>query len=495
LEVAGDPGAVLQADLRAIGEESTRRAAVSAVRVRRFVYAATALYALLFAAFSLLHYFAYGYGRFDLGNMVQAIWSTAHGRFLETTSVTGTQMSRLGAHADPFLALLAPIWRVWPSPLALLLLQAIAVAAGALPVFWLARKHLASEQAGALFAVAYLIFPATQFNAFTPAAGFHSVSLALPLILFAIWFLDEGRWIPFGVCALVAASTKEEIPAAIGCLGIWYAVRHRKRLVGLAIFALGVAAALVNFLVIIPHYAPPGVQPFADRYAEVGGTPTGIVHKAVTDPMVLLQAVATGHKAVYLALLLVPFLGLWLREPLLFLGAVPDLVINLLSSKPEQTTLQFQYTAGIVPFLVVASIFGLKTLKRDPVRVSFWVLAGATCLALYSPIYLSAGDVARASGSSAVQSAKQQALAMIPESAPVAASNELAGRLSARRFIYVFPYVHGAHWVVLDRNDVTMGEPQAYRRAIAHFEARPGWRVVSASHGISVLHQVTEARP
>jgi uncharacterized membrane protein len=495
VEVAGDSGAALQAQLRSMGEASKASAAVSAVRVRWFVYASTGAYALLFVAFSLIHYRAYGYGRFDLGNMVQAIWSTAHGHFLETTNLTGTEMSRLGEHADPFLALLAPLWWLWPSALMLLILQAGAVAAGALPVYWLARKHLQSDQAAAQFAVAYLIFPATQFNAFTPAAGFHSVSLALPLILFAIWFLDEERLVPFAACALLAASTKEEIPAAIGCLGIWYAVQHRKRLEGAVIFALGIGAALLNFLVIIPHFAPPGVHPFADRYAGVGGTPSGIVHKAFTDPMVLVHAVATGHKAIYLVLLLVPFLGLYLRAPLLVLGAVPDLIINLLSSKSEQTTLQFQYTAGIVPFLVAASIFGLKSLKRDPIRLSFLVLAGAMCLALYSPIYLSAGDVAKAFGSSPTRAAKAHALSLIPSSIPVAASNELGGRLSARRYIYVFPYVRNARWVVLDAADVTMGEPRAYHRAITKFESRPGWRVVFRSHGIDVVRQIDGVSP
>jgi uncharacterized membrane protein len=489
VEAVRDPGATLQADLRALGAKSVERTALSAARVRRFVYAAAGAYGLLFVVASLFHYAAYGYGRLDTGNMVQAIWSTAHGHFLQTTSVTGTEMSRLGAHADPFLVLLTPLWWVWPSPVALFVLEALAVAAGALPVYWLARKHLRSERTAAHIAVAYLLFPATQFNAFMPAAGFHSVSLALPLLLYAIWFLDEDRLVPFAVCAVLATSTKEEIGAAVGCLGIWYAVRKGKRMAGVVIFGLGVGATLLNFLVIIPHFAPPGTQPFADRYAEVGGSPGGILHKAVTDPGALLQAVATGHKGIYLVLLLVPFLGLWLLEPLMFLGAVPDIVINLLSSKPEQTTLQFQYTAGIVPFLLAATILGLRRSKRDPDRFSLYVLVGAACLALYSPIYFSAGDVRTVLRQDPVRAAKSQALELIPANRPVAASNELAGRLSARRFIYIFPYVRGARWLVLDKRDLTMGEPDAYRRAIARFERRPGWKLVFAEHGIHVLRR------
>ena len=56
-------------------------------------------------------------------------------------------------------------------------------------MYWLARKHLRSERAAGHFAFAYLLFPATQFNALTITSGFHAVSMAVPLILFAIPFV------------------------------------------------------------------------------------------------------------------------------------------------------------------------------------------------------------------------------------------------------------------------------------------------------------------
>jgi uncharacterized membrane protein len=65
---------------------------------------------------------------------------------------------RLGVHADPFLALLAPLWWLWPSPLMLLVAQIVAVASGALPVYWLARKRLGSGGAAAGFAAVYLLY-------------------------------------------------------------------------------------------------------------------------------------------------------------------------------------------------------------------------------------------------------------------------------------------------------------------------------------------------
>ena len=75
--------------------------------------------------------------------MVQPVWSTAHGRPLEVTNgATGEQMTRLGQHVDPILALLTPLWVVAPTPLTLVAVQVVAVSLGALPVYWLARRHL-----------------------------------------------------------------------------------------------------------------------------------------------------------------------------------------------------------------------------------------------------------------------------------------------------------------------------------------------------------------
>ena len=166
-------------------------------------------------------YVSFREGRFDLGNMVQAVWSTAHGHPLEVTlGPTGDQIVRLGGHVDPFLALLTPLWLVWPSPLALGFAQVLVVALGALPVFWLGRRHLDSEAAAALLAIGYLAYP---WTATTAAASIHPVTFAIPLFLFCIWFLDTERMAWFTIFALLAMSTGELMGLPIAALGIWFA--------------------------------------------------------------------------------------------------------------------------------------------------------------------------------------------------------------------------------------------------------------------------------
>jgi uncharacterized membrane protein len=452
----------------------------------RVVYAGMAAYAVLFVFAAVVHYAVFKEARLDLGDMVQSIWNTLHGHFLEQTTANGHQADRLGFHVDPFLLLFVPLFWIWSSPVLLLVVQVLAVVSGALPVFWLARKHLDSSRAAAHFAFAYLLYPATQFNAFTIADGFHAVSLALPLVLFAVWFLDEDRLVAFSVVALQASTTKEEIPLAVGCLGIWYAVRRGRRMFGLSVFAIGLALTLFDFLWVIPHFSPTGVDPFAGRYHAVGGTPGGMAHKLFTDPMAFVHAVSTGHKAFYVILLFVPFLGLWLFEPLLMLGAVPELVIDLLSSQGHQTSIGYQYTAGIAPFVVAASIYGAARFRGQADRISLWALVATALVALLSPINQIGHDV-RALGSPLV-SAKAHALGMIPNGVPVSASNELAGRLSERRYIYTFPSVGRSRWIVVDVHDSTL-HLHGFSRKVLSYASDKSWRTVFSSRGVFVLHK------
>ena len=495
--------AEVEADRRLVGRAHARPVAVRRVLTRlgamttaaRVAYGATSVYAATFTFFAIARHLAFLSQKEDLGTMAQAISTTLHGHFLATTTEAGEQVSRLGVHADPLLLLLTPLWVVWSSPLMLVTVQALAVSAGALPVFWLARKHLRSERAAVFFVFAYLLYPSTQFNAFAVSSGFHPVTIAIPLLLLAIWFLDEDRLVPFAVVAVVAATTKEEIPLVIGLLGLWYGRSHARWRFGLALFATGLAVTLVDFLVVIPHFNGGGYI-FGDRYTAIGGGPGGIARTAVTNPMAIVHDVATVHKLVYLLLVFVPFLGLWLLEPLLLLGVVPDLAINLLSSDPNQTAIPFHGASGMLPSIVAASIFGAARLERrvprlsgQAPRIALYACAAVAVTAIYSPFAVGVSWVTQALPSNALHRAKTEAIARIPAGVPVSASNQLGAHLSERLRITIFPAIKEARWVAVDRNDSTYEKEAGFLSGIARLRHSPSWHLVYASHGVLVFHK------
>ena len=188
----------------------------------------------------------------------------------------------------------------------LLVAQAIAVAVGALPVYWLARKHLGSAHSALGFALAYLLYPATGWLTLNE---FHPVALATPLLLFAFWYLDEDRLLPFAALAIAAAACKEEIALVVAGFGIWYALSHKRWLAGAAIAGVAGLWAAVAIAVVIPHYNAGAESDFYGRYSEVGGSAGGILKTALTHPLRIVEAAFSARDLHYLLELVAPLAG------------------------------------------------------------------------------------------------------------------------------------------------------------------------------------------
>lgn len=442
------------------------------------------MYAAGFSLLASLEHRAFETGRFDLGNMVQAVWSTAHGRPLDVTELDGDQVNRLGAHVDPLLAAFAPLWWVWPSPTMLLVAQAVAVALGALPVFWLARKHLGSERLAALFALAYLLYPAVQWLALDE---FHAVALACPLLLYAVWYLDEDRLAAALPFLGLAAVTKEEVPLAVAGLGIWFALARGRRLAGAAIAVAGVALSAFYLAVVMPYFRDGDAPAFYDRYDAVGGSPAGIVEEAFTDPLALLQAVTEGRDLTYLLQLALPLAGLFLAAPLLLVAALPELAANLLSETATQTSIEFHYTAPIAPFLVAGAVFASARLPRLAPLVPAAALAGAVVL---GPLW--AGELVP-ERMTAHDRVAARAVDLVPSDAAVSSTNGLGAHLSARRRVFSFPVIHDADWVAVDLRRASYldrrSAPSTTAVPLAELLRSGGWETVLEEDGIFVLRR------
>jgi uncharacterized membrane protein len=470
------------------------------IRPRTLVWVAASAFAAGMSALSVLQQRAFTAGRFDLGNLTQVVWSTAHGRFLEMTDLQGHQISRLGAHFDPLVAALAPLWWLWPDPELLLVVQAVAVALGAIPVFLLARKHLGSEWAGLGFGLVYLLYPPTQWLV---VDDFHPVALATPLLLGAIWFLDENRLLPFALCAGAACLTKEQIGLVVAMLGVWHVFAHGRRRSGIVIAVAGFAMAAIATAVIVPRYAPGGGSPFEGRYAAVGGSPAGIVKTAIVHPLRVLGAMVEHRDLTYLRELLVPLAGLPLLAPLMLLVALPELLLNLLSGASTQTSIHFHYTAGAIPALIAGAVLGaarfsrrfpdaMPTLGRSLVVLA--VLAGVLLgpLPVYRHIPLGSTVGARDHIVTARDRLIGRLLAVVPPGAPVSATNRLGAHLSERRRIFSFPVLREARWVAVDLvhpsyldSVKAVGFPAAY----AKLRRDQRWRVVASEDGIVILRR------
>jgi uncharacterized membrane protein len=408
----------------------------------------------------------------------------------------GDQISRLGAHVDPVLVLFAPLWWIWPSPHMLLVVQAVAVGLGALPLYQLARKHLRSARAGLGFALAYLLYPATGWLTLNE---FHPVALATPLLLFAFWYLDEDRLLPFALFALAAAACKEEIALVVAGFGIWYALARQRRLAGAAIAGIAAAWSAIAIGIVIPHYNAGAESDFYGRYSEVGGSAGGILKTALTDPLRIAEAAFSARDLHYLLELVAPLAALSLLAPLVLVAALPELAINLLSATTTQTSIHFHYTAGLIPPLMISAIFGAKRLSRWTLPV-VTIVALATLIGNYrlGPIpgwrHVPGGEQFQATSARVTDHDRvaERALELIPKGAVVSATNTLGGHLSARRRVLSFPYLEDATWIAADETQPGYADryaPLPTAVQLAALRRNPDWRLVFQDDGILIFRR------
>jgi len=403
-------------------------------RPRVAVALAAVAYAALLSAASLARHHAIRSGGYDLGIFDQAVWLLGHGHAPFST-IRGRNL--FADHFQPALVLLAPLGALGVTPAALLVLQAVLLAAAAPVLYLLARARGASEGLALAVAVLWLASPLTQWaNLF----DYHPET-AVPLLLaLGLLELERGRPVWFLLATGLACSLKEDVCLVYLILGLVLAAGGRRR------FGLALAAAAAVWFVIATETVRAfggNFDYYSARFGGERGSSLGAVFVTlVRHPVDTLSVTATPANAKILVALAVCSGGLALLAPRMILPALPALLANLLSSYSYQHDLHFQYQLVPAAVFAVASTYGAGVLTRRVAAQTRRLVAGVLLVgsALVTGVAAPALKELRTDvRSSPERDAKRHALSLIPDSVPVAAAPELAPHLSHRREIYQLP--------------------------------------------------------
>ncbi|MBA2441630.1 MAG: DUF2079 domain-containing protein [Rubrobacter sp.] len=456
---------------------------------KEFVLLSAVLYMVVLGALSVYKHETYASSRFDLGNMDQAVWNSAQGRILEATDETGEITSRLRNHADFLLLAFVPLYWVHASPHWLLVVQAVVVGLGALPLYWLARRFLGGitgrdhSWPAALVAAAYLLNPGLQAaNLF----DFHAQTMAGTLLLFAFHYLLERRLLPFALFAVLAALAKEEIVLLVAMMGLYAVFPLRRPRWGIPIFVLGCLYFLFVMLVAIPAYNPGDTSSLVEgRYETLGGSMGGVALTALTEPLFTLSYILSASKVSYLFSLVGPTGFLAVLSPLVLLIPLPELAINFLSERPQMLSIRYHYSTPILPFVYLAAAAGIanlvwllpklrglrrplgwlgalspseKVLRALPGVLAFLVLLLGVQTNYDKgplPVFNAPGNNFSVIDPPPEEhlEALDEAVALIPDDARVSASNQIGPHLAHRPYLYLFPTVRDADYVIVDETE------------------------------------------
>ncbi len=397
-------------------------------------------YAVFYGLWSVRKYHAYHAPAFDMAIFDQGVWLLS--RFKEPF-VTILGLNLFGDHAVFIMALFVPLYWLCPTPETLLVVQSLALAIGGVPIYLIGVKVLRNRWLALIPTLGYLLYPALGW---LNMENFHPDSLAVPLALFAIYFAIFGHWRRYFVMVVLLLLVKEDLWLFLVPLGIYVAVRGNRRM-GLLTAGLAVGWFLIAFFIIQPALsgvAAGSLDSWRIPFEGIGG----LLKKCFTAPWEVVAYMLTADKVKYLFQLLTPLLFLPLLDWRSLL-AVPVLFFNLISTFWYQSNIQYHYTSLIIPVLCVSAIFALERFRRQNVR---WGLA-VVCLVvtvgcgyLWGPLPGSRTPSSYPDPQHHEAVTANEALALIPVDAVVAAEDKFAAHMANRRLIYIFPNPYSASY-------------------------------------------------
>ena len=460
-----------------------------------FVYAFALWSALLFTGVSLLRHLSF-HSSFDLAIFSQAYWNSIQGDFLYSSLKGGINL--WGDHLNPIVLGILPFYRAWSSPEILLVIQGFALAAGALPLYALARKELGDPKIDVLLPIAYLLYlPLRRVN----LHDFHPIALATPLILAAFYFLRNDRYVRFMGFALLAGLCKETGPVSFGLLGAYCLFAKRKRALGALMVLTAVAWFLLNVHVIIPRLNPGGYGAYWGRYAYLGDGLGEKLLTLLTRPGYVLMSNSSIKELLYPLRIFVPVGFLPFLTPAGLL-TLPYLLINLLESSDVQVTL-LHHQAELTAFVFIATVYGAKRILETERRLPFFggihrplrgmALAGVLVAGTFLQFGRPESHRLRRYWPARHAQVVRRALSLIPPSASVSAQAAIAPHLANRRRLFFFPTLGSSEYVLIDYQLDRSPTTHTFDRWVQRFRGL-GYRQIFEKDGVVLFRSFTNEK-
>jgi uncharacterized membrane protein len=313
------------------------------------------------------------------------------------------------------------------------------------------------------------------------------------------------------VFLLLALACKEDVGLVVAGLGLLLVTGGHRR-VGWRAVAGGVGWFLLCTFVLIPLVNGRSSPHFELNFGISDTSPLGIVGAV---PLLVGRAVvmaASNRGFAYLALVLVPLAGLPLLAPRWLLPVAAPIFFNLASTLSYQQEIRYQYLATSAPFLAIATVGGLATIKARrrallaPVLVLLVLAAGVSDSRWGSAPWSRQLVVGQPSP---LDATRRRALALVDPDAPVSAQYNLVTHLAHRKAVYEFPNPFRAVNWGLSGDQHTRAEVDALRyvlvqrdllgkqdgRLFDRLKASPAWTVRFDQDGIVLLERLRPGGP
>jgi len=317
----------------------------------------TGAYAIRFSLLSVNVYDGYGTPAYDMSIPDQAIWllSRFHAPF---STVMGRDF--FGDHTSFIFGLLVPLFWVYPHTASLLVVQAMLIAAAAIPIYLYACRRVGSTVLATLLAASYLLNPALQNGNLEQV---HVECFEVLFISLALFGALENRGWLLAVAAAGLILCKEDVGLVLVPLALWVAWRRNPKwgaALLIAALAWTVLAAGIIYSFVGETNVHTGRIPF-------GGL-TGTLRTILRHPGRFYDYVISGQRPYYVWQMVFSAGVVFVWAPEVAAIGILTLTTNVVSSYSYDHQILYHYSMPLVPVLTMGTVFAVGALKSVRAR-------------------------------------------------------------------------------------------------------------------------------
>lgn len=406
------------------------------------------LYFIIFSIICFWKYYTLQYNGLDLAIFNQVFFNTSQGNFF---NLTIHPHSYLGDHFAIFILFLIPFYSIYKNPQTLLIFQTLFISLSAIPLGLLAKNILLKKSA-LFIGWLILLLPFVQ-NANT--FEFHLLPIAIFFILFSLYFWQKNQFWYYFIFFILALLIREDVSLVYLGLSMFFLFFQKKKklrwLLPTLLISLGWFVFTIN---IMGYFSGYGEYKFLVYYAWLGETPFEMLKTIFCHPWYFISNFISlsDIKLILFVFGSVAFLPLFKLRWLL-----PSIFIwfqLLLTNAGTSMTIKTHYLSLIIPFLCLASIYGLKNILDNKSRFSNKFQKNRLLLALVSIVIILYGTLTLGPIIPFVKNVisynkfaweelkiKKDYINQIDKDDKVVASFDTITNLSSRKYIYSWHYI------------------------------------------------------
>lgn len=469
-------------------------------------------FGLLMFFIGIYNHYLFKTATWDYGNYNFAFWDYAHFRISPIPTFRG---NFLQDHYSFTLMYFVPLYWLlnWLThTYTLIIIQTSLIIVAAWYSYKIIRLKTDSIWLGAGMLVYYFVLLG-RYTTFSCDVNLAVISACfIPIFLY---YFKIKKYLVAGIILVLSLFSRENIPLWFIFIFIVLIIEHRKDRKAVIFSIAGIVISLIYFIllfkVLIPSIETPGVRFALFNYSALGATPGEAFLYIIKHPFDTIKLFFVNHlddpsfdglKAEFYWVYLVSggFILFW--RPQYFIWFLPVVMQKVLNDAPIRWSIATYYSIEVVTLLPVSVFLVISQIKIKSVRNGLVLIV---CLATLS-MTIHKMDAKNCRVSWMMKPYKEKfydkrfyqapfdisrvnkLLKLIPPTARVSASNSLLPHIAQRQFIYFFPNVADAEYIVFSVfDDHYLHSHKSNEESRNKYLSDAKWEVVASEYPVFLL--------